>query len=373
MRLFLVYNYYMSHIAIDARIINSSTGTYVKNLLIYLEKIDTVNQYSILVPSKDLSYWTPTNPNFQVLAADFANYSIAEQIDFKKFLDNLAPDLVHFCMPQQPIFYKGSHVTTFHDLTLLRVYNSDKNWLTFHIKQLIGRLIFKKVLETSKHIITPTEFTKQDVVNFSGISPDKITVTYESADVFIDKLEEYNHPFKHFILYVGQQSDYKNIKRLGDAHQKLLQKYPDLGLILVGKKNNSIKINETYFNERNYKNILFTDFIPDEKRDWLYTQARAYIFPSLMEGFGLPGLEAMGYGAPVISSRATCLPEVYGEAAIYFDPLNVDDITAKIDQVLSDGSLRTDLIKKGYEQIKKYSWQRMAKQTHQVYLDALDK
>ena len=363
----------MSHIAIDARIINSSTGTYVKNLLNYLQKVDTANKYSVLVRAKDKDYWTPTNDNFEVLVADFDNYSIGEQTDFKKFLDNLAPDLVHFCMPQQPMFYKGAHVTTFHDLTLLRVYNSDKNWLTFRIKQLIGRALFKKVLKTSKQIIAPTEFTKKDVIKFSGIPADKITVTYESADVFIDKLEPYEHPFEHFILYVGQQSDYKNIKRLGDAHQKILEKYPDLGLILVGKKNKSIKMNEDYFNKKHYKNILFTDFISDEKRDWLYTKAEAYIFPSLMEGFGLPGLEAMGYGAPVVSSNATCLPEVYGEAAIYFDPLNTDDIAEKINNVISDRILRDDLIKKGYKQIKKYSWLRMAEQTHQVYLDALKK
>lgn len=362
----------MSHIAIDARIINTSTGTYVKNLLIYLEKVDSINEYSILVRSKDKDYWKPTNQNFKILIADFDNYSIGEQTGFKKFLDNLAPDLVHFCMPQQPMFYKGAHVTTFHDLTLLRVYNSDKNWLTFHAKQLIGRHLFKSVAKSSKQIITPTEFTKKDLIKFSGISPDKVTVTYESADVFIDKLEPYDYPFKQFILYVGQQSDYKNIKRLGDAHQILLDKYPDLGLILVGKKNNSIKINEDYFTEKQYKNILFTDFISDEKRDWLYTQAEAYIFPSLMEGFGLPGLEAMGYGAPVISSNATCLPEVYGDAAVYFDPLSTDDIANRIDSVLSNKELRDELIQKGHEQIKKYSWQRMAGQTHGVYLKALN-
>lgn len=363
----------MSHIAIDARIINTSTGTYVKNLLTYLEKIDTTNQYSILVPSKDKDYWKPTNDNFTILTVDFDNYSLGEQTSFKKYLDELSADLVHFCMPQQPVFYKGNHVTTFHDLTLLKTYNSDKNWLVFHTKQTIGRIIFKKVAKTSSQIITPTNFTKNELVKFSKISPEKISVTYESADVFVDKLKPYNHPFKEFILYVGQQSDYKNIKRLGDAHQKLLEKHPDLGLILVGKKNKSIEINENYFNDKNYKNILFTGFISDKERDWLYTECQAYIFPSLMEGFGLPGLEAMGYGAPVISSNATCLPEVYGDAAIYFDPLNTDDMAQKIDQVLSDQNLRNELIQKGYDQIKKYSWERMARQTLEVYNKALKK
>lgn len=361
----------MSHIVIDARIINSSTGTYVERLLTYLQEVDTVNKYSVIVPFKDKNYWTPTAPNFKVITADFKNYSLSEQIGFKRFLNKLSPDLVHFCMPQQPVLYSGKHVTTFHDLTLLQTYNSDKNWLVFHLKQQVGKFVFKSVAKSSQHIITPTEFTKNELVKFAGVSPDKVTVTYEAADVFVDQLTPYNHPFTKFILYVGQQSDYKNIRRLGDAHQKLLSNHPDLGLILVGKKNASIISNEKYFANKKYRNILFTDFIPNNQRDWLYANTAAYVFPSLMEGFGLPGLEAMGYGAPVISSSATCLPEVYGDAALYFDPLNTDDIASAINQVLSDDNLRNDLILKGHQQIKKYSWKRMAEQTQKVYQDVL--
>jgi glycosyltransferase involved in cell wall biosynthesis len=361
----------MIHIAIDARIINSSTGTYVERLLHYLQEIDTVNTYSVLVRAKDKGYWKPTADNFKVKIAEFDNYSLAEQIGFKKFLDELSPDLVHFCMPQQPIFYKGAHVTTFHDLTLLKTYNSDKNWLAFHLKQLVGRFVFKRVSKTSKHILTASEFTKKELVAFAGISPKKVTVTLEAADIHVGKLTPYKHPLNKFILYVGQQSDYKNIRRLGDAHQKLLQKHPDLGLILVGKINASAINNKKYFGDKDYDNIIFTDFLPDAQRDWLYTNTSAYVFPSLMEGFGLPGLEAMGHGAPVVSSNATCLPEVYSDAAQYFDPYDTDDIARAIDKVLTDEKLRNSLIKKGYEQIKKYSWRRMAQQTHSIYMEAI--
>ncbi len=361
----------MSHIAIDARIINSSTGRYVERLLNYLQQIDQVNNYSILVLAKDKNYWQPTANNFKVKIADFKNYSINEQFGFKQFLDQLSPDLVHFCMPQQPILYHGNHVTTFHDLTLLKTYNTDKNWLIYHFKQVIGKYVFKQVAKSSNQIIVPSNFTKNELLKLVNIPADKITITYEAADVYVDKLTTYKHPFKQFILYVGQQRDYKNIRYLGDAHQKLLKKHPDLGLILVGKINDSAKINQQYFVENNYKNIIFTDFIPDNQRDWLYTQATAYVFPSLMEGFGLPGLEAMGYGAPVISSDATCLPEVYGDAAYYFNPDDVNDIARAINDVLTDDKLRDDLIKKGYKQIKKYSWLRMAQQTHEIYIKAL--
>jgi glycosyltransferase involved in cell wall biosynthesis len=359
------------HIVIDARIINSSTGRYVERLVYYLQEVDTVNTYTILVPTKDLQFITLRSANFTLKAADFKNYSFEEQTKFKTLLDSLHGDLVHFCMPQQPLLYAGKKVTTIHDLNLLKTYNSDKNWLIFHSKQLVGRYLFKRIAKTNEHIIVPTQFVKKEYMNYSHIPENKITQSYEAADMSDSTLVPYLHPFKRFILYVGQQSDYKNIARLGDAHQKLLTTHPDLGLLLVGRKNASVHKNEAYFAKNNYKNILFTDFLDDAQRDWLYTQTAAYVFPSLMEGFGLPALEAMSYGAPVVSSNATCLPEVCEDAAHYFDPTSVDDMERAINDVISNDVLRTDLINKGYEQIKKYSWLKMAQQTHEVYLNAL--
>lgn len=361
------------HIVIDARIIHSTTGRYVERLLYYLQQVDTTNNYTVLVPSKDLDYWKPTATNFTVKPADYANYSFGEQLGFKRLLDSLNADLVHFCMPQQPIFYKGASITTFHDLTLFDTYNSDKNWAVFHIKQMIARLVFPFVAHKSRHIITPTEYVRSDVSSRLNVSKEKITVTYEATDITDGKSKAYTHPFKEFIMYVGQQSDYKNIKRLGDAHQKLLEKHPDLGLILVGSKNTSALKNEAYFTSQNYKNILFTGFVEDEQLSWLFQNCKAYVFPSLMEGFGLPGLEAMSYGAPVASSNATCLPEVYGNAAHYFDPTDTTDIIRAIEDILSNPAYRDKLIANGYKQIKKYSWRRMAEQTHAVYMDALKK
>lgn len=361
----------MSHIAIDARLINSTTGRYIERLIHYLELIDEKNSYSILVRRKDLDFYKPSNPRFSVVEADYADYSLGEQIGLRKLLDDLKPDLVHFCMPQQPVRYKGKKVTTIHDLTLLKTYNSDKNWFVYHFKQLVGKYVFRSVVENSAKIITPSKYTALDLSTSFPAANNKTVITYESADVDTNTLETYNHGFKHYILYVGQQSDYKNIRRLGEAHQLLLQKYPDLGLVLVGRKNASAKRNEDYFKSKKYNNILFTDFIPDSQKDWLYQNAEAYVFPSLMEGFGLPGLEAMGYGAPVVSSNATCLPEVYGEAAIYFDPFSTQDMAEKIAKVIDDKALRASMIEKGHAQLAKYSWERMAKQTLEVYEQVL--
>ena len=362
----------MSHIVIDARIINSSTGTYVKYLLKYLQQIDRKNHYTVLVPTKDKDYWQPDNPNFCVHTVDIANYSFAEQIIFPRILRRLQPDLVHFCMPQQPILYRGASVTTVHDLTLLKTYNSDKNWLVFHIKQLVGRIVFKIIGRTNKYIITPSNYTRQAYATFAKIPLKKIITTYEAADVAVDKTEPYPLPFKRFLLYVGQQSDYKNIPRLAEAHQLLLQQNPDLGLVLVGKLNASVKKNQLLFTEKKYQNIVFTDFIEDTQRDWLYQNCAAYVFPSLMEGFGLPGLEAMGYGAPVISSDFTCLPEIYDKAALYFNPENSIELAQTIQQLLDDDKLRAELIQLGFSRVADFSWKRTAEQTLAVYNQALE-
>lgn len=359
------------HIVIDARIINSTTGRYVERLLTYLQDIDKINHYSVLVPKKDERYWTPKNDNFKIVVADFDSFSFAEQLGFNRFLKKLKPDLVHFGIFQQPILYRGKKITTIHDLTSVKTWNSHKNWLIFHFKQFVGKFVLRDIARTNDHLIAISEFTKKELVEFTHVPEEKVSVIYESSDVISGGSKKFPIEFKKYIMYVGNQTDFKNIKRLGDAHQALLRRHPDLGLVLVGRKNVPALRNEEYFAKRGYKNILFTDFVPDDQLSWIYTHATAYVFPSLMEGFGLPGLEAMQHGVPVVSSNATCLPEIYGDAAYYFDPKNMESMARAIDDVLSSEKIRRDLSKKGYQQIKKYSWKRMAKQTHAIYMDVL--
>src|SRR5690606_1595960 len=156
----------MAHIAIDARIINTSTGRYVERLVTYLQEVDTKNEYSIIVPEKDKDFWKPKAKNFTVRTVKYTNYSFGEQLGFNRYLKKLNADLVHFCMPQQPIGYKGKKVTTFHDLTLLKTYNSDKNWLVFHAKQKVAKFVFRKSAEDSDAVITVSDYTTQDLLKF---------------------------------------------------------------------------------------------------------------------------------------------------------------------------------------------------------------
>lgn len=361
-------------IAIDARIINSSTGRYVERLLTYLEKTDKTNTYIVLVPTKEKGYWKPSAKNFEVKTVDFKNYSFGEQIGYCKFLYSLKADLVHFCMPQQPLLYFKKHVTTVHDLTLLRSYSSDKNWFVYHLKQLVGRFVFFIIGHTSQLIITDADYTAQEYAHYSHINQDKIHPIHLAADVLsenpIKPQQEFNA--NNFILYVGAQNDYKNIRSLIQAHQTLRVDRPDLELVLVGSLNDTAKHNKRWAEEKGLQGIRFTGFVSDDELAWLYKNCRAYVFPSLMEGFGLPGLEAMIHGAPVASSNATCLPEIYGDAALYFDPTSVSDMASTVASIIDDESVRNELVKRGYEQAAKYSWQRMAEQTHDVYMKTLD-
>ena len=361
-------------IIIDARVIKSSTGTYVERLLHYIQKLDNVNSYTILIPEKDAGFWKPTAKNFDLKLVNFANYSWSEQTKFKQFLDEAKPDLVHFCMPQQPMFYGGKTVTTFHDLTLLKIGPEGKNPLIHNFKKLVGGVVFNRVAHESDAIICPTNYTKRDLLKFyPKLDPNKITVTYEASDINKVDPQPLKLNFSQFIFYAGRFSRYKNIARLIEAHQKLKTKYPNLGLVLAGPTNDhSYAELKNQIDGKKYQDIQFVGFVSPAELAYIYQRAAAYIFPSFYEGFGLPGLEVMGFGVPLVSSNATCLPEVYDDGALYFDPFSVDDMATKIDLVLSDQELRRQLIERGKKRHASFSWERMAKQTLAVYQKVLD-
>jgi glycosyltransferase involved in cell wall biosynthesis len=339
----------------------------VERLLTYLQKLDRKNQYVVLVPSADRDFWKPNAKNFAVEVCDVKNYSLAEQTKFKRQLDDLEADLAHFCMPQQPLLYRGRTVTTFHDLTLMKTYNEDKNWLKYHAKQAVGRVVFRKVARKSDAIVTPSLFTKSELVEFAGINADKVTVTYEAADISRVTPKKVKLPFRDFLVYVGKHSSYKNIPRLAEAHQELLKTHKDLGLVFANRLDAAAVKNQKLFEKLGYQKIYFMGEADNAELAWLYGNCRAYVFPSLMEGFGLPGLEAMEFGAPVVSSNATCLPEIYGDAAHYFNPRSVADMARKIGEVLDDRKLKEELIRNGERRLKKYDWEKMARQTLAVY------
>ncbi len=378
----------MKKIVIDARGYSTTTGRYIRKLVENLEILEADQndrEYVVLLFADEFDKYQPKNPRFSKQVAEFAHYSLVpEQIKFCRFLKTMKADLVHFTMPQQPVFYLGAHITTVHDLTLLKVFPGNRNKFVYKLKQASGNFVFKRIANTSRAIITPSQATKDEYLKL--LSPDparsnlvarldlakKMVVTPESADPIAEKPAPYPALVdKSYIMYVGQQSNYKNLRRLIESHQQLLTTHPQLQLVFVGKLGEYGKQTRSWAEQQNFTNIVFTGFVEDAQLAWLYQNCQAYVFPSLMEGFGLPGLEAMANDAPVVSSNATSLPEVHGDAAHYFDPTSVEDMTRAISDVLTDKTLRTKLIKNGYTQLKKYSWHRMAQQTLAIYVDSL--
>jgi glycosyltransferase involved in cell wall biosynthesis len=365
----------MKTIVIDARQSGTSTGRYIDKLIEYLYKLHPPHEFIILTKPHRLEYFSRLAPNFKAVVSPYKEFTFDEQIAFKKQLAQLKPDLVHFGIVQQPILYRGKTVTTMHDLTTVRFKNPAKNPVIFAVKQQIYKWVNKIAAHKSMAIITPSKYVKNDVVNFAHVSPAKITITYESAD----RINEPAEPLKKlasgkpFIMYIGRPTPHKNLERLIEAFTKLQVSHPDLRLVLAGKKDLNYTRIESTVKNRGIKNVVFTGFISEGNLRWLYEHCAAYVFPSLSEGFGLPGLEAMIHGAPVASSNATCSPEIYGKAAHYFNPLDVNAMAEAINDVLTNDKLRQELIAAGYDQVKKYSWQRMAEQTLAIYEHCLSK
>lgn len=362
----------MAKIVIDARESGTSTGRYIDKLIEHLSNLKTDHKFLVLTKESRLDYIRKIAPKFQIVECPFKEFSLEEQLDLLKQINNLGPDLVHFGMVQQPIFYKGRVVTTMHDLTTTRFRNPSKNWLVFTAKQQVYKWVNRVAARKSAAVITPSEFVKDDVARFARINSRKITVTYEAAE----PIKEAAKPVKDlngedFIMYVGRPQPHKNLGRLVDAFAILRQKYPSLKLVLAGKHDALFKALEKQINKKGIKNVVFTGFVEEGELRWLYENTKAYVFPSLSEGFGLPGLEAMVAGAPVVSSNASCLPEVYKDGAEYFDPESIEDMATAIDRVLSDEKLRKQLIRNGKAVAAKYSWDRLALETLTVYEQVL--
>lgn len=363
------------HIVIDARVRRSSTGRYADQLVEHLQNIDHTNRYTILVASDD--DWTMHAPNFTTLPCPFPQFSLnpLNELRFAWQLYRLKPDLVHFSMTQQPLLYFGNIVTTTHDLTMLYiVHRRDTNPLVFWVRRHLYPLLLWWSHKKSKRIIVPTNTVAKEVAAYQPFTKNKLEVTYESFGVppSVAPKRPAIIPEGDYIMYQGTGFPHKNIGKLVEAFDIINHKYPKLRLVLVGKLEKHYQdVQREAQTHPSAKNIIFTGFLPDPESKWTFQHATLYVFPSLMEGWSMTGLEAMAYGAPVVSSNASVLPEVYGDAALYFDPHSAKDIAAKVIMALDDAQLRKKLIAKGTAQVKKYSWEKMATETLAVYKSLL--
>jgi glycosyltransferase involved in cell wall biosynthesis len=365
------------HIVIDGRIRRASTGRPVDRLLQYIPELDTENRYTVLLEPND--DWKPSSRKVKTMPCKYRQFSFNpwQQVAFSWQLYKLKkPDLVHFTLtPQQPVFYFGRQITFTHDLTMLKFVRAGKlpKWLHKIRMQGYKFLLWQSHRKALK-ILVPTEYVRDAVAKYHLFTNRKLAVTLEASEPPLPgKPEKPEYAPDEFIMYVGSAFPHKNLDRLIEAFEILKEQHPDLKLVLVGKQEYHSNQLQRWAKKRLYaQDVIFTGFVPDAELKWLYTNAAAYVFPSLSEGFGLPGLEAMVHCCPVVSSDATCLPEVHGDAAVYFNPEDIADIAEKINQVLAfTPKARENLISEGKQQAAKFSWRRMAEQTLAVYKEVL--
>jgi glycosyltransferase involved in cell wall biosynthesis len=360
-------------IVIDARELRTTTGRYVERLLHYLQQRDGEERFIVLLKPNDFDRWQPTNPRFSKQVGRFKEFSFGEQLGFWRQLHALRADLVHFPMAQQPVLYGGAVVTSIMDLTTARFNNPAKQPLVFWFKQQLYKAVVRRVARRSRRLITISNFVRDDLAQFASIDPGKITTTYLAAD----RIDAAAEPLpalagQRFILAVGRSLPHKNLARLLDAFALVHQQDPALRLVFAGPRDALSQQLEHKAQALGLRGAVdFAGFVSEGQLRWLYEHTCAYVLPSLSEGFGLPALEAMVHGAPVVASNATCLPEVCGDGAHYFDPVHPSAMAQAILEVVNDPALATRLAQAGARVAARYSWERCADQTLAVYRQAL--
>jgi len=386
----------VKRIGIDARFYGSlgkGLGRYTQEVVDNIIKLDQANEYVIFLRRENFNDFKCDCLRVKKVLADIKWYGLAEQIVMPYYIWREHLDLMHFPHFNVPVFCPVKFIVTIHDLILIKFPTSRATTLgplTYKIKNLFYKIVISLAIKRSQKILAVSGYTKDDLVKQFKINPDKVIVTYEGvADLsvvssvsekslidesaqpkgFLPSLEMTKN-IRPYLLYVGNAYPHKNLEGLIKVFSEINKNITGLKLVLVGK--------EDYFYSRlkqyakNFSNnIIFPGYVPDSELKTLYSGAALYVFPSFYEGFGLPPLEAMAHGLAVVSSNKTCLPEILGEAALYFNPDDEMDMKNKIEEALADEKLREDLRDRGYEQAKKYSWQECAEKTLEVYKNLL--
>lgn len=338
----------------------SGVSEYTLNLLKALFSIDRANQYILFCNAiKKIDLPKFDFPNVKIIKFNYPNKLFNLSLKFFKFpkIDKLINGLDIFFMPNLQFIAlseKVKTVITIHDLSFER-YPS-----FFSTRQRLWHKLVnpRKLCRESKKIIAVSANTKNDIVNLYNIESRKIEVIYSGLDKKYKEIEnqeelervknKYSLPEK-FILYLGNIESRKNIDSIIEAFKNL--NIPDLYLIIAGQGGSGV---------RNLDKIKFIGYVADEEKAALYNLAKIFVYPSFYEGFGFPPLEAMACGTPVISSFSSSLSEVVGSAAIMIDPYNVSELSAAINQILTDKDLWRNLRQRGFEQAKKFNWRNTA-------------
>ena len=276
-----------------------------------------------------------------------------EQLELPFYLYKEKSPLLLNLANTAPACYKNQ-IVTIHDLACL-----NEKWVSYRFKLFYSALI-PQITKNSLKIVTVSEFSKKELIERFGIDEKKIEVIYNAVSPdFINFVNEIPTVVYEYILAVSSLNPRKNFKNLISAYNRL--KLSDVKLLIVGEENNIYKNPHLKSLIKDNPNIIFTGYLTDKELAGLYKHAKLFIFPSLYEGFGIPPIEAMACGCPTVVSNATSIPEICADASCYVDPNSIDSIANGINEVLKDESARNELINKGLQRVKAFSWQASAR------------
>nr|WP_299168550.1 glycosyltransferase family 1 protein [uncultured Allomuricauda sp.] len=359
-------------LVVDARMINSSgIGTYLKNIL---PIISNNFNLTLLGDLKELASFEWTK-GLKIIEFNLKIYSLKEQLLYPFIIPKT--DLFwcpHFNAPFLPIRAKKM-LTTIYDVNHL----ANKESSSF-AKWIYAKLLYALAVRKSEKIITISKFSKAELLKYTNAKTKKIKIVYCGVDFvkFTNVYQnlEYEVPEK-YILYVGNIKPHKNLLTLLKAYKILPENTKQTyKLVILGKKEGFITPDLEIFKfieeHSLMKYIFFTGYVEDYEVPLIYQKASLFVFPSLYEGFGLPVLEAMASGVPVLTSNATSLPEVGGEAAMYFDPTNFNELSVKIQEFVLNQELGKMYVRKGKLQARRFSWETAGKRHIEIIDDLIN-
>ena len=368
-------------IAIDARKLHDfGIGTYIRNVLIGLARVDQQTEFMALCRPADADAINEMGSNFRAVPETAKPYSIGEQFRIPLTLVRERAHLLHEPHYVLPPATRCRTVVTIHDCIHLMF----PQYLPGRLAHVYARTSMWTAVHKSDRILTVSEASKRDILRFFGVDANKIAVIYNAIDErFLAQPDEermdnvrqryqLDHPF---LLYVGNIKPHKNLERLIDAFGRARAAgLAELRLIIIGDEISKYPaLRQAVHRHRLDKYVRFLGFQPYDTLAAFYRLARAFVFPSLYEGFGLPPLEAMACGTPVVTSNVSSLPEIAGGAAILVDPYDPASIADGITRAVTDDRLRVELTERGLARAREFSWGQSVAAIHRIYLDVLER
>ncbi len=365
-------------IGFDARKLHDfGIGTYIRNLLRQLARIDPKTEYVVFARTEDLDYIREMGPNFRAVGQNAANYSLSEQVRIPLAIKREGVTLFHAPHYVLPPLVPCRSVVTIHDCIHLMF----PQYLPNRLALSYAKTAMAMATRRATRIMTVSETSKRDIVRFFGTSPEKIDVIPNSydprfgaqpRDEDVVRVRERYQLQDKFVLYAGTVKPHKNLERLIEAFDIVRKRgLGHVNLVLIGDDiSKYAALRRAVHRHQLFKQVKFFGYMPEDTLAAMYRLAAVFVFPSLYEGFGLPPLEAMASGTPVVTSNVSSLPEVTGDAACLVDPHNPEAIADGIYRVLTDDQYSRSLSQKGLARAGQFSWEASARRVHQIYLEA---